>query len=71
MYFNPKTILECEPCIEVKCGIPFTPDCIEERFKATQDMSNCDTQSFFERWGEARHARALERIQKDTGRLDP
>ena len=40
-------------CITVECGIPLTPDYVEQRIAALKDPQNHHTQKFKSTWGEA------------------
>lgn len=59
MSFVPETYDAWKHCITVKCGIPLTPDYVQERLVALADDKNFNTQRFIERWGIAHHQRTV------------
>ena len=46
-------------CITVLCGIPLTPDYIEQRIAALSDPSNFETKKFRDIWGEEHLQRVI------------
>ena len=50
---KPSNYDEWQHCITVSCGIPLTPDYIEQRLSDLKDPSNFHTQKFKSTWGEA------------------
>ena len=59
MSFFPNTYDAWKHCITVNCGIPLTPDYVQERLDALADDNDHSTQRFIERWGAAHHQRTV------------
>lgn len=59
MSFVPNTYDAWKHCITVECGIPLTPEYVQERLHALADTSDHNTQRFIDRWGAAHHRRTV------------
>ncbi|MEM6277541.1 MAG: hypothetical protein AAF714_11390 [Pseudomonadota bacterium] len=69
MSFVPETYKDWKICIVEKCGIPLTPDYVEERLAALSDDGDYQTQKFIERWGARHHARTMEWFERAKAEL--
>ena len=54
-----KTYDDWKHCITVLCGIPLTPDYVEECLAALRDPADFKTQKFVAAWGEAHLAHVI------------
>lgn len=51
-------------CIEVKCGMTFTPDFLQKRIAVLDDPNNEETRRFAKLYGEPYRAQVLEWFQR-------
>ena len=65
----PTTYDEWEHCITVQCGIPLTPEFVDERIKAMQDKNDFHTQKFIDQWGQDHYAQTLAWFEQAKARL--
>lgn len=69
MKFIPETYDDWKHCITVSCGIPLTPQYVQERIVALTDPKDHHTQRFIERWGQDHHTRTLAWFHKAAEEL--
>lgn len=70
MSFVPETYDRWKHCITVSCGIPLTPQYVEARIAALDDMTDHHTQRFIECWGKAHHDQTLAWFRQAAAELD-
>lgn len=65
----PRNYEEWKHSIAVECGMPLTPEYVQQRITALNDMGDYHTQKYIETWGEQLHKRTLEWFETAASEL--
>lgn len=61
---KPTTFEDWKACITVTCGIPLTPDYVEQRLIALKDAKDYHTQKLKNMWGEEHHTQLINWFER-------